>query len=182
MNSNKNYKIGLAVSQFYPDFARELVRGVDQFFTEKNLIQKESSDRNQEAQKNSEHSSKNPLLKIFTLDSTVMSAKSNYQLIQASSPGSTELPLLADRLFQKCHAVIALGVVIRGETSHYDSVCAMVEQGIIQVQLKHSKPLINGVIMAENKDQVQKRLSREKHIGYISARACWTLLESLEKI
>lgn len=99
----------------------------------------------------------------------------------ASSPGSTELPLTADWLFQykKCSAVIVLGIVIRGETSHYNSVCRMLEYGIMNVQLKRSKPVINGVIMAENVDQVKKRLS---HIGQISAESCLRMLKSFDKL
>ena len=93
--------------------------------------------------------------------------------------GCSELPLMAQKLFEKnCDAVICLGVVIRGETSHYDSVCRIFENGIVNVQLKYSKPCLSGVLMTENEEQAQARLSNGKKV----AQSCLRLLDSFEKL
>ena len=67
----------------------------------------------------------------------------NFEILEV--PGVMEIPLSAQWLFQKdCQVVIALGCVIRGETSHYEACCRLVEQGCMQVQLKMNRPLVFG--------------------------------------
>ena len=75
-------------------------------------------------------------------------------------PGAVEIPLAAQRLVEtgKYKAVVALGAVIRGETTHYDYVCQMVSQGCLQVSLQHDVPVIFGVLTTENEAQAQDRL------------------------
>ena len=140
----KKYKIGMAISQFYPDFATLLKQGADR----------------------------------------VLQAQANVKVVSYTVPGCSELPLMAHWLFryQKVSAVIVLGVVIRGQTSHYESVCRILEQGIVQTQLHWSKPVINGVIMAESTEQVQNRLSSQVHKGVDSAKACCDMLKSFSSI
>lgn len=144
----EKYKIGLAVSNFYPDLASSLLNGVREVL--------------------------NPL--------SNQGAVEVFSPVQA--PGSAELPLIVDWLFQywECSAVIALGAVIRGQTSHYESVCRMVEQGLMQVQLKWSKPVISGVLMTESLEQAKTRLSFERHKGRQSAQACLELLNVFNEI
>lgn len=79
-------------------------------------------------------------------------------------PGSMEIPLASNWVFKYKHvdAVIVLGVVIRGETSHYDSVCRTLETGYMNVQLKYGKPIIFGVLTVENKEQAIERISGTK--------------------
>jgi len=74
-------------------------------------------------------------------------------------PGSIELPLLAQALADRddVDAVVALGCVIRGATSHYDHVCAMVASGITRVTLDAAKPVIFGVLTTENLEQAFDR-------------------------
>ena len=99
-------------------------------------------------------------------------------------PGCSELPLALDWLFeyQGCSAVIGLGVVIRGETTHYDSVCRIVEQGFVQLQIKRSLPLISGVIMAESSQQIQDRLSPSNHKGVQAAEACLKMMNAHKQV
>src|SRR5690554_6205803 len=63
-------------------------------------------------------------------------------------PGAFEIPLIAERLaIQKDYdAVITLGTVIRGSTSHYDYVCNEVAKGVSHAALKSGKPVIFGVL------------------------------------
>ena len=72
-------------------------------------------------------------------------------------PGAFEIPLLAQSLLHKVDGVIALGAVIRGETSHYDYVCQAVERGCSQVALEFKKPVGFGVLTTENEDQAMAR-------------------------
>lgn len=104
----------------------------------------------------------------------------NFEIVEV--PGVVEIPLSAQWLFQKdCQVVIALGAVIRGETSHYDACCRLVEQGCMQVQLKMSRPLIFGVLMTENKKQALARTGGKKgHIARTAVQAAFKMLFSLE--
>ncbi len=74
-------------------------------------------------------------------------------------PGAVEVPLLAQVLADRddIDAVVALGCVIRGSTSHYDYVCSMVASGITRVTLDASKPVIFGVLTTENLEQAFDR-------------------------
>ena len=78
-------------------------------------------------------------------------------------PGVVEIPLASKWLFQKGYpVVVALGSVIRGETSHYSACCRLVEQGIMQVQLEMNRPLIFGILMTENRQQALSRAGGDK--------------------
>ena len=73
-------------------------------------------------------------------------------------PGSFELPLAAQHAFEGgFDAVIVVGLVLRGETPHFDYVCQGVTQGVMDVQLKFSKPIGFGVLMCETLEQAQAR-------------------------
>ena len=94
-------------------------------------------------------------------------------------PGVIEIPLTASWLFKKNYqVVIALGAVIKGETSHYEACCHMVEQGCMQVSLKEDKPLIFGVLMTDNKEQALARTGGHK--GNIAHSAVQTALKMLK--
>ncbi len=79
-------------------------------------------------------------------------------------PGSYELPLVCGSYAQRadCDGVIALGCVIRGETTHYDFVCKAVTDGILQTNLEHRCPVIFGVLTTENRDQAFARADGSK--------------------
>jgi len=74
-------------------------------------------------------------------------------------PGAFEIPLIAGKLAEsgKYDAVIALGAVIRGSTSHYDLVCNEAAKGIAQVQMKTGVPVLFGIITTENIEQAIER-------------------------
>lgn len=75
-------------------------------------------------------------------------------------PGAVEIPLVAQMLAQKkqVQVIVALGAVIRGETTHYDYVCEQVSQGCQRVMLDYNLPVIFGVLTTENEDQAWDRL------------------------
>ena len=73
-------------------------------------------------------------------------------------PGSFELPLAAQHAFEDgFDAVVVVGLVLRGETPHFDYVCQGVTQGVMDVQLKFSKPIGFGVLMCETLKQAEER-------------------------
>lgn len=73
-------------------------------------------------------------------------------------PGSFELPLAAQfALDSGFDAAVVLGVVVRGETPHFDYVCQGVTEGVMQVSLSRSKPIGFGVLTVENEDQAIAR-------------------------
>ncbi len=74
-------------------------------------------------------------------------------------PGSFEIPLIAQKMAEsgKYNAVICLGAVIRGATSHYDLVCNEAAKGIAQASLKTGVPVLFGVITTENIEQAIER-------------------------
>ena len=74
-------------------------------------------------------------------------------------PGAFEIPVVAQKMAEsgKYDAVICLGAVIRGATSHYDYVCNEVSKGVAQVGLKTGIPVLFGVVTTENIEQAIER-------------------------
>ena len=74
-------------------------------------------------------------------------------------PGAFEIPLVAKKMAKndKYDAVICLGAVIKGSTSHYDYVCAEVSKGIASISLDTEKPVLFGVLTTNNIEQAIER-------------------------
>ena len=74
-------------------------------------------------------------------------------------PGAFEIPIIASKMAAsgKYDAVICLGAVIRGATSHYDYVCSEVSKGIASVSLQSGVPVMFGVLTTENIEQAIER-------------------------
>ena len=74
-------------------------------------------------------------------------------------PGAFEIPLIASKMAKsgKYDAVICLGAVIRGATSHYDYVCNEVAKGIAMVSLESDVPVMFGILTTENIEQAIER-------------------------
>ena len=106
------------------------------------------------------------------------------QIYSTFVPGAIEIPFMAQKLAQsqKFSAIIALGVVIRGETSHYDYVCSQVSDGCLRVSLDEGIPVIFGVLTTENETQALERLSDEDHKGRYCAEAALQVVENIEKL
>ena len=78
--------------------------------------------------------------------------------------GSVELPVVAQALAKTCDAVVALGVVIRGETAHFDYVCDAVTAGLTRVSLDERTPVAHGVLTVESLGQARDRAGLEDSI------------------
>jgi 6,7-dimethyl-8-ribityllumazine synthase len=99
-------------------------------------------------------------------------------------PGSFEIPLASQIAFEKgFDAVVAVGLVLEGETPHFDYVCQGVTQGVMDVSLKFSAPIGFGVLMCNTLDQAVARSGRpgsSEDKGYDSAVAAIKLLQLKE--
>lgn len=91
--------------------------------------------------------------------------KKNISLIRVA--GALEIPFACQKIAEKIpgkdkmrHGIIALGVVIRGETTHFKLVTETTYKGIMQVQLNTGIPIAFGVLACENLEQAQKRISK----------------------
>lgn len=93
-------------------------------------------------------------------------------------PGSYEIPLTVQKLLQyrEVEGVIALGVVIRGGTPHFEYVCDAVNRGITDLILKHNKPIAFGVLTT---DDVKQALERAGEKGNKGGEAALALLEMI---
>lgn len=94
-------------------------------------------------------------------------------------PGAVEIPLAAQALFdfQKVDGVVALGAVIRGETTHYEEVCRSVERNCSRLMLDYKKPLGFGVLTVENEQQAIERVGGQH--GHKGAEAVQAVVEMI---
>ena len=100
-------------------------------------------------------------------------------------PGAFEIPVIAQKLAEskKYDAVIAVGAVIRGSTTHYDYVCAEVSKGVAQVGLKTGVPVMFGVITTENIEQAIERAgSKAGNKGYDCALGAIEMVNLIKQI
>ena len=95
-------------------------------------------------------------------------------------PGSFELPLAAQKALDKgFDAAVIVGLVLKGETPHFEYVCSGVTQGVMDVQLSRSKPVGFGVLMCLDLDQAIARiggLNSKEDKGYDAGIAALALL------
>ncbi|MEL4107016.1 6,7-dimethyl-8-ribityllumazine synthase [Oscillospiraceae bacterium WX1] len=87
-------------------------------------------------------------------------------------PGAFEIPLIASKMAQsgKYDAVICLGAVIRGATTHYDLICSEITKGIAQTALQTGVPVLFGVVTAETIEQAIERAgTKAGNKGYDAA-------------
>ncbi len=100
-------------------------------------------------------------------------------------PGAFEIPLIAQKMAAsgKYDAVIAVGAVIRGSTSHYDYVCNEVSKGVAQTSLSTGVPVLFGVITTENIEQAIERAgSKAGNKGYDCALAAIEMVNLVDQI
>lgn len=100
-------------------------------------------------------------------------------------PGAFEIPLIASKLAAsgKYDAVICLGAVIRGSTSHYDYVCAEVSKGIAQVSLQSQIPVLFGVLTTDTIEQAIERAgTKAGNKGYDCALSAVEMVNLIREI
>ncbi len=92
--------------------------------------------------------------------------------------GAIEIPVIAQQLASNHDAVVALGVVIRGETPHFDYVCDAVTQGLTRVSLDAATPVANGVLTTENERQALDRAGLPDSAEDKGSQACAAALST----
>ena len=100
-------------------------------------------------------------------------------------PGTGEIPQASHWLIEKHKpdGLLACGVIIRGETTHYESLCRILEKGLIYLQRHYSIPVIFSVLMVENRLQAENRLGGLKgHRGEEGALALMKMLKLKDQI
>ncbi len=98
-------------------------------------------------------------------------------------PGAFELPFTCSLLNDKYDGLVAVGVVIRGETPHFDYVCEVASKGIAEVSRTKLIPIGFGVITADTVDQAAARSGDdEKNLGYRAALAAIELVEFKKEV
>ncbi len=102
----------------------------------------------------------------------------------AKVPGAFEIPLIAKKMAEseKFDAVICLGAVIRGETTHYDQICNEVTKGIAQIGLQTEKPVIYGIVTTENVEQAINRAgTKAGNKGYDAAMSALEMADLIDR-
>jgi len=110
---------------------------------------------------------------------------SDEQITVVWVPGSIEIVAAAKKLAAggKCQAVICLGAVIRGQTSHYDYVCQQVSRGVAQVNYDTGVPAIFGVLTCDTLEQAIERAgSKQGNAGASAAMNAMEMVGVLEQL
>ena len=100
-------------------------------------------------------------------------------------PGAFEIPVVALQMArsEKFDAVICVGAVIRGATTHYESVCAEVSKGIAAAGMQTGKPVLFGVLTTENIEQAIERAgSKAGNKGYDCALSAIEMVNLMRQI
>lgn len=100
-------------------------------------------------------------------------------------PGAFEIPLAAKKMAEsgKYDAIICVGAVIRGSTTHYDYVCAEVSKGVATVSLNSGVPVLFGVLTTENIEQAIERAgTKAGNKGYDCAVSALEMINLMKKI
>lgn len=119
------------------------------------------------------------------VDGLVRHGVEDENITAAWVPGGFEIPVTASKMAQsgKYDAVICVGAVIRGDTSHYDYVCSEVSKGVAQVGLATGVPVLFGVITTENIEQAIARAgSKAGNKGYDCALSAIEMVNLLQQM
>ncbi len=112
-----------------------------------------------------------------------LSRASNVSLIRV--PGAFEIPLVVREIAakKKADAIIALGVILQGETAHAQHLGQVVTNALQQISLEHGVPVIHAVLSLKNKAQARKRcLEDEMNRGTEAARAAFEMTNVLAEL
>lgn len=119
------------------------------------------------------------------LDGLVRHGVNEEDITTAWVPGAFEIPLIAAKMADsgKYDAVICLGAVIRGATSHYDYVCAEVSKGVAHVALNSKIPVMFGVLTTDTIEQAIERAgTKSGNKGFDCAAAAIEMVNLMKQI
>ena len=118
-------------------------------------------------------------------DALIRHGVSDEDIDVAYVPGAFEIPLIAKKMAQsgKYDAVICLGAVIKGSTSHYDYVCAEVSKGVASVSLESGIPVLFGVLTTDNIEQAIERAgTKAGNKGYDCALGALEMIDLMKNL
>ena len=105
-----------------------------------------------------------PKISKMLIDGAVSKLKenkiSNFQIITV--PGTFEIPVVVSNLIDKYDAFVALGCVIKGQTSHFHYLCSSVINALTNLSIQSKKPIGNGILTCNNKKQAVNRADPNK--------------------
>ena len=119
------------------------------------------------------------------IDGLVRHGVDEKNITTAWIPGAFEIPVIAKRMAQtgKYDAVICVGAVIRGSTTHYDYVCNEVSKGIAHVSLETGIPVLFGILTTENIEQAIERAgSKSGNKGYDCALSAIEMVNVIDQL
>ncbi len=119
------------------------------------------------------------------VDALLRSGAADADIDVVKVPGAFEIPLIAKKMAAKgtYHAIICLGAVIRGATSHFEYVSAEVSKGVAQVGLDHALPVIFGIVTADTIEQAIERAgTKAGNKGWSAAVAAVEMANLIEEI
>lgn len=119
------------------------------------------------------------------IDSIVRNGGSEDDITVVRVPGSFEIPITCKKMVTsaKFDAIITVGALIRGATSHYDLICNELTKGIAQVSLESGVPITFGVITADNIEQaVERSGSKAGNKGVDAALAAIEMVNVINQI
>lgn len=115
-------------------------------------------------------------------DTLIISGLKAENISEYYIPGAFEIPYFCQKLFEQkkeLDAIICFGTVIRGETYHFEIVANESARGIMDVMLKSSKPIINGILTVNTEEQAEQRASSKKdNKGAEFALSCLQVLQA----
>lgn len=120
-----------------------------------------------------------------TMDGLIRHEVAQEDVEVAWVPGAFEIPLIAQKMAEsgKYDAVICLGAVIRGATSHYDLVCNEAAKGVAQVGLKTGVPVLFGVVTTDTIEQAIERAgTKAGNKGYDCATSAIEMVNLIRQI
>lgn len=87
-------------------------------------------------------------------------------------PGALEIPYAAQELIlrKKVSVIVTLGLVLKGDTDHYDRVCEMCSNGILEMSLKYRVPIIFEVLMCKKRSDAVKRIKKAYEASYLATK------------
>ncbi len=99
-------------------------------------------------------------------------SEQNVKPLIVKVPGAAEIPYAAQELILKKNVsvIVALGLVLKGDTDHYERVCEMSSNGILQVSLKHRVPIIFEVLMCKKRSDAVKRIKKAYEASYLASK------------
>lgn len=119
------------------------------------------------------------------IDALVRCGAKDEEIDLVKVPGSFEIPLVAKKMAEKgvYHAVVCLGAVIRGDTPHFDFVCAEVSKGIALASMETKVPVLFGIITTDTLEQAIERAgAKAGNKGWYAAMAAVEMANLIEVV